>query len=164
MNKQPVNKEKLGELFFGLNKAIKEKELERRKLMIENIDTLANIFDKKLYKVEFEDWAGFLGQIEVFYSRTEVNRFLIIKKRLIDEFNFDPYTFLDIPVVRLENITKFAKNKAHASELIDKAKTLTSQDWRNEINVLKGKPAMEDCKHDFQGYEICKICGLKRKI
>ena len=162
--KKEIDKEKLGEMFFKLNESVKDKERTRRALMIENIKDICNIFNNKLYKVEFEEWTGFLGQIEIFYSRTEINRFIKIKKRLIDEFGFDAYKIFDIPVTRLENIAVYSKDKEQAQELLGKANVLTSRDWRNEMNKLRRRPQMEDCKHQCVGYEICNFCGFKRKL
>jgi hypothetical protein len=87
-----------------------------------------------------------------------------MRKRLVDEFNLSPLSFLDAPLSRLQYVVKYATDKDHASELIDKAKVLTSRDWRQEINVFRKKPVMEDCVHEFEGIEVCKICGFKRKL
>ena len=157
------SKEKEAKVFFDLNQNIINKEKQRRLLMIQNIEAIAQMFDKKLYKIEFEEFAGFLGQLEVYYTRTEVYRHLNIKKRLLDEFKFDPETIYDIAITRLEAIAKFSKDKSQAKELIGEARVLTSRDWREKMNEVRGKPLMKDCKHKWNYYNICKICGLKIK-
>jgi len=162
-NKKEKRQEIDGKEFFDLNQKIIDREKQRRLLMVDNIRDIAKVFDKKLYNVEFENFAGFLGQVEAYYTRTEVYRHMNINKRLLEEFNFDPQKIYIISITRLETIAKYAKDKTQAEDLMDKAKVLTSRDWREEINEIRGKPMMKDCEHKMEPYMICSICGKKTK-
>jgi len=158
-----ISKEELdGELFFKLNNTIIDREKERRKLMIENIQEITEIFDKKLYLVQFENYAGFLGQLELYYSRSMVYKFMLIKKKLVDEFGMDPYDIFDIDTSRLEDIAKFAQDKIQANDLLGKARLFTSREWKDEFNILRGKPVLDNCPHKMIAFEICATCGLKQ--
>ena len=102
--------------------------------------------------------------IEIYYSRSEVYKFMKIVAKLIDEYEFDKKLMFEIPATRLFDVVQYSKNKEQAEDLLYKAKTQMPRDWKNEINVLRGKPQMEDCKHQNSLYEICKVCGLKHRV
>lgn len=165
MKKKKISKEEIdGKAFFVLNQRIIEREKNRRKLMIDNIEDIGKMLDEKLFLVEFENYAGFLGQIEVYYSRAEVWRLMKIKEKLIDEFKLNPMEFFDIDITRLEMVAKYAVDEKAAETLLGQARHLTSRDWRDTINTLRGKPQMENCSHKNELYEICKLCGNKHKV
>lgn len=163
-NEKEQQEIKEGEKFFKINKKIKEREILRRALMIENVGDLQTMFEEKLYKVEFDKWSAFLAQLEIYYTRAEVWRFLFIKKRLIDKYRMKFEMLLDVPITRLENIAKYAKTKEEVDDLYHKAKTLLPRDWRDTINQLRGKPTSDNCKHKIDLYEICRVCGQKHRV
>lgn len=156
--------ERQGENLFFLNQRIQDRETQRRKLFLENVADLKKIFDEELFKLEYENWAGFLGQLGVYYSRNEVDTWRKVYEFFIDKHNFDPDIFIGVPVSRLDDIRRLETiNKVQISELIDKAKELPSRDWKDEIAEFLGKPTTSDCKHDYTTYDICNTCGEKHR-
>lgn len=153
----------------SLNESIVRNELKRRELLVENIDALSEILDTQLYKVilgdENADWSGYLAQLDVFYTRAEVNRFIKIKRKLQGEFGFNLKDLLDIPVTRLEDVASFAQSKEAAEKLLDIARVATSQDWKEEISSVRGKPIVtRDDGHTHEFQKVCKICGEKHNL
>jgi len=153
---------------FELDKSIKENELVRRKLFIKNILGLVQMYEEKLYEyLQGEgiepNWAGYLGDVEKYYTRSKIERWRKIINKLIKEFGIDINSIVEVPETRLEDISLVAENKEHAENLIMNAKILKSRDFKDLIRVNQGKPIMDDCEHDFQEYKICKKCGLKRR-
>ena len=151
-----MNQEEIqGQNYFNLKQRIIEREKDRRTLFIENLPDLSLMFDSNLYKTEFEDWAGFLGEIEIFYSRNEVDTWRRIYDRF-KELEISPEDYVDVPISRLDQIRQFAEDKEIAIDLLDKAKVLTSRDWKDEIAEKQGRPVSANCSHDYKLYEICK--------
>jgi hypothetical protein len=164
-----MDEQQIGELAFKLHQELTANEMMRRGLLVKNIEILEEIFSKGLYRDLLGDpnaeWAGYLGSIDVFYSRAEVNRWLKIKKVLADKFGFNLMDLLDIPVSRLATIASVAGDAKQAEELIGYAKTNLPRDWKDLINKLKGKNTIDDGHaHDFKRYEICRICGFRHAI
>lgn len=159
--------EQRGSKAFNLSQKVANNELERRRLFLENIKILREIRDEELYKDILGDehgkWAGYLGDVEVYYSRWQVQRWIFILERLVDGFGLDPSTFFDIPESRLEEIAQHA-NSSNATFLVDSARTLIPQAWRDTIAELKGKPTSEICHHNYQVYEICRVCGSRHQV
>ena len=69
-----------------------------------------------------------------------------------------------MPLTRLEQVSSLSLSKEHAKELLSQAMTLLPSDWSDTIRKLKGRPTREDGhSHVLDHYEICKICGQKKK-
>ena len=79
MDKQQ-EKEINAEKAFKIHQDIIEREKQRRKLFGLNAIDLVQMFDKNFYKsilgegVEAK-WAGYLADIEIYYSRSKIGRF-----------------------------------------------------------------------------------------
>lgn len=155
------------ELSFKLNEDIKERELTRRKLFLDNVIDLVKMHDENLFPAILgkgidPSWSGFLSQIEVLYSRTKVERWRKIWKRFVVELKVDPKDFFSVPETRLEDIAKFVGDE-DIDEWIEKAKQLIPSDWKHELKDLRGLPSKESCEHSHEVYRICKHCGDKIK-
>ena len=156
------------QIAFEIDKSIKDNELTRRKLFIKNILSLVQMYDEKLYQyLQGEgvkpNWAGYLGDVEKYYTRSKIERWRKIINKLIKGFGIDINLIIEVPETRLEAISKIAKTKEEAENLIMDAKMLTSRDFKNLILTKRGKPTTDECVHKFVEYEICKRCGLKNK-
>jgi len=163
-----MENENKSEKAFKLDKQIKERELERRKLFISNVLDLVQVYDEQLYKyVQGEgaepNWAGYLGDINKYYPRSKIERWRRIINKLIKKFDIDINSFVSVPETRLEIISSIAENKEDAENLIADAKILTSRDFTNLIRVRQGKPVEDNCNHKFVTYDICYKCGTKVK-
>ena len=152
-----MSEEKRGEQFHILRQVIEDREYERRRLFLQNIEDLAMVFESKLYEVEFDEWAGYLGQLEIFYSRSEVHKWIKIWQ-FFKEKKISLGDYLDIPVSRLLDIVKVGD-----IHLLNEAKSLLSRDWKDTIAECLGKPTTDTCKHNYTVYEICKTCGEKHR-
>jgi hypothetical protein len=158
---------KRGEQAFELDQKIKTNELQRRTLLAENARLLSTVFDKKLYKeiLGFEDgeWAGYLSDVEVFYSRNEVNSYIRVYKKLTGELGLDPENWVQFPITRLADVLPILTAE-NAEDWFSKIGVLTSRDWAIELGKAKGKITEEDeHKHQMIDYRICKVCGKKEK-
>src|SRR3990167_626512 len=110
--KQLSKEERRGEEAFAINQKISDNEKTRRRLFLENVGLLEEVLDRQLYKDilgdEEADWVAFLGQVEVYYARSEVMKWLKIKRILQDKFGFDLEKLLDLPSGRLGEISAYA--------------------------------------------------------
>ena len=163
-----MNKEHSNEA-FQRHQNICEREKQRKLLLIENIVDLVSMYNSEDYKLILGDenspWSGYLGQIEIFYSRAKVERWRKIWKQLISKWDFTPEELFEVPETRLEDICSIGVSKVHISELLEQAKQLTAHDWKIIVDKAKGKVTSEDCKHeDSKTFKICSKCGFKEKI
>jgi len=160
--------EKRGEIAWKLDQHIKDNELKRRTLLIENAKHLSTIYEEGYYKelLGFEDgeWAGYLGDLEVFYSRNKVNSYVTVYRKLTGELELRPEEWVHIPMTRLTDIIPIL-TKDNIDEWLSKAGVLTSKDWRIELRKAKGQITEEDEHvHDDIDYSICRVCGRKCKV
>ena len=96
--------------------------------------------------------------------RSRIERWRKIFLKLVSEFKFDPEILIEVPETRLEEIAYVSKTLKQAQDLLERAKVLTSSDWRNTIREIQGKVTTDDCKHNkFSVYRICRQCGFKIK-
>ena len=160
--------EQKGELAFESNKKVTENEKKRRELFADNIDLLEKIQTEELYKDILGDqeaeWIAYLSQLDVYYTRSEISKWLRVKYKISQGFGFDFRTLLDIPITRLDKIASLAKDKTDAEGLIAKARVYTTKQWRDEVNIRTGKATSDDGhEHQYVNFEICTECGNKHK-
>lgn len=154
---------------FNLYQQIKTNEKERRKLFILNVVSLAEIYNKKLYKEILGDemeakWSGLLADLEIYYTRSKIERWRRIITKLVGELKVNPEELIEIPETRLENIVNiYDKQEQRIDELLELAKNMIPIDWRNLVRIAQGKVSTDDCEHEFQEYKICKKCGFRVK-
>jgi len=153
---------------FEIDKSIKEDELKRRMLFISNIQKLIQMYDEDLYQFILGEgvepkWSAYLADIEKFYSRGKIERWRKIITKLVTKFGIDINSIIYIPETRLEDIANNSNSKEEAEELITQAKVLTSLDFKNLLREKQGKPTTDECEHKMVEYEICSICGVKKK-
>jgi hypothetical protein len=162
-------KEINGERAFARHQKIADRELERRALFLENVRDLVEMFESEDFKaiLGFDPpptWAGYLGQIEVFYSRAQVERW-----RKVWTFcktnNIDLLDVVEAPESRIEDISRIkGLNREEYAELITKAKLLTSRDWKDTIAPFLGKVTTDECMHPHpKVYIECTTCGNRTK-
>lgn len=163
-----MNQEQLqekGKEAFLLHQNIIDRELIRRKLFLENVSDLVKMHKTKLYKIQIGDknaqWSSYLSQVELYYSRGEVEKWRNIFSNFVEKFAIDPLTFVDIPSSRLEEISRIAESKEKAEEYFHQARVLTPQFWKDFIAEVTGKPTSDEHDHKFSMFRICKDCGLK---
>ena len=156
--------EQRGKEAFELNEKIKQNELARRALFVENISLLNQMQEKELYKEVLGDengeWGGYLGQIEVFYSRNSVSSMITIYKKYSQIVSLNE--IIDIPRTRLIEMISIITQE-NKDEWFSKARTLTSRDFLIELRKEKGLQTEDECNHSYREYEICQRCGEKHK-
>lgn len=161
-----TKEQRRGEEAFEIFKKLKENEFQARNFLAENAKYYAEIFDRQLFKdllgSEDAEWSGFLAQVEVFHTRNEIKSLIDTYKKFT-ELGIDYKTICDIPIMRRVDLMKIV-NKDNLEEWLSKARILIPQDWKKEIREFLGKPIEDNCSHDYQNYEICKICGERHKI
>lgn len=163
-----MKEENKGDIAFSFHKKIIDNEKKRRELFAENASILSMMLEQEHYKAILgdinADWAAYLGQIEVFYSRNEVNNIINIHNKFVKELHILPAEFSDIPRSRLVDIIPFVNNSNY-EDWFAKARVLTGRDWNIEVRKEKGLLTEEDeHDHEMQTYNICKKCGAKHKI
>ena len=170
MKKELTKEERRGERAFEAWKKLTENIANIRKFTIENAKLFTEIYDNQWQKDILGDeeasWVAFLAQPEVFYTRSEINRFMILHKTLSVEWGFVLEDLLDIPITKLENIARYCKSSSEAQHYLDLARTFSSADWKEEMNKLVGKPSAVDCNHVglIKKYAVCSKCGNKHPI
>jgi hypothetical protein len=156
-----------GENAFSYDMKIKANEQKRRELAAENAMLLSTMKKHNLYKAilgdENAEWSGYLGQIEVMYSRNDVYNMIRIYDKFTNELNIKYESICDIPKSRLLDIISIV-DASNVVEWCDKARVLINQDWAFEVRNAKGLKTEDTCTHTFCSYEVCKDCGLKHKL
>src|SRR3990167_4288092 len=137
---------------FNRHQDIAKREQMRRSLFLDNIRDLIKIFDGQEYKVILGNdppptWAGYLGQVEVYYTRTQIERWRKIFKVLCEQFKINELDLIEVPESRLGDISSIAINQDDAKELLAQAITCISQDWKDIVANKKGKPSSDECDH-----------------
>ena len=159
--------EQKGKEAFTIHKNIVDRELLRRKLFIDNVSDLVKMHKMKLYKLQLgsedAEWSSYLSQVELYYSRGEIEKWRRIFSVFVEGFNILPDTFVDIPSTRLEDIASFATDRDFVNECFDSARVLIPQHWKDFVSKNKGKPTSDSHKHNFSVFRICQGCGYKHK-
>lgn len=149
-----------------LHQKVAQNEEMRRALLMENMQMLSELKTKELYRAILGDerapWSAYLGQLEVFYTRNEVNNYIRIYDKFINELGVDKNRIYKITRSRLFDLLPII-NKENVEELLSMAEVFTSQDWKNEMRTRRGKISIDDCKHSFESFEACADCGFKCK-
>jgi hypothetical protein len=156
--------ERDGELAFQYHTKIQENELKRRELLAENAKLLSKMkggLYKSILGDEKAEWSGYLGQIEVMYSRNDVYNMIRIYDKFCKDLGVNYKEIADIPKSRLLELIPVISSLGQLQEWIDKARVLSNSDFRDEVRVAKGLVSMDSCQHKFKEYEICSQCGLK---
>lgn len=152
---------------FELHKIIVENVRAIREKNLENYLLLDSIQEEELYKTilgdEDSEFVAYLADVDIFYTRAKVERWKLIRKKLMKEMELDYTLLLNVPEFRLEEIARYGKDKQTVLELLEQAKTLLSFDWANVVLALRGKQTMEECSHKFKEYEICSTCSFRHK-
>ena len=151
---------------FDRHNEIKKRESMRRQLLALNIEDISKMYETQGYRVILGDdptppWTAYLAEVELFYSRAQVERWRRIYQKFVKEFELTLDKFFDVPETRLEDMSKVVKNKSEIDEWLNRALTATSLDWRNFIAEAMGKVTTEECEHKFKIFEICNTCGTK---
>ena len=159
---------KSAQVAFSFHKKIIDNEKKRRELFAENASLLSLMHDKEYFKQilgdEEADWAAYLGEIDVFYSRNEVHNIIRIHRKFVKELHIPAPEFSDIPLSRLIDMIPIV-TPSNYKDWFAKARVLTGRDWRIEIRKAKGLVTEEDeHEHDMQTYRICKTCGAKHRV
>lgn len=161
--------EKRGKLAFDLYEKVKKNERVRRLLLAENAQFLSEILENKYYKEilgdEEGEWAGFLADIELYYTRNQVNTYARLYKRLTSELGISPEIWVDVPVTRLSDCLPILTTKNYG-DWFASALSLTAQDWNKELYKHKHGHELEDEEkhtHDMVNYDICRVCGIRKK-
>lgn len=157
--------EQRGEKAWTLHKQVSENEKKRRLLLLENAELIHEIHSQKLYQVILGDeeapWSAYLSQHEVFYPASKVYSLDKIYLRYIKELELLPVMISDIPLSKLSNLISLV-TKENVEEWLDKARTLTSQDFNDEIRIAQGKESYLNCPHkNEKEYLICQSCGFR---
>jgi len=161
-----MHTEENGEIAFKLHKELLANEEARRQLLIANTRILTRLKEEHLYRDILGDenapWAGYLGLVDVCYSRSEVHDMLRIYKKFEQELHIPINSYIDIPKSRLVGLIPIINNENY-EEWFSKARTLLSKDWKIELRQAKGLITEEDeHQHEYEEYEICSICGQKQ--
>lgn len=140
----------------------------RRKLLATNAAALAQMHEEGLYREMLGDpdgqWAGYLGEINIFYTRNQVDSFIKVYRKFTKELKIPAEAWVEVPITRLVDVLPIV-TKDNWEELLVKGKTLTTRDWTIETRQLKGLLTEEEHdKHDDNFYRICKQCGRKQLV
>ena len=171
MKPKKISQEKISvDEAFTRHSKIVNRENTRRGLLLENVEDLVKMFDTQQYKVILgfdpePHWSGYLAQVEVYYSRAEVERWRKIWRRLVQELKIKPEELILVPVTRLEDIARFVRSTNEAEEMLGAAKINTPQDWKDTLAKYNGQPTSLDCDHKGSKiFKICGKCGIKHVI
>lgn len=157
-----------GEKAWYLHNEVVGNEKKRRELLLQNMKNLAELHNTKLYRAVLGDdeapWSAYLGQHEIFYSKSKVYNYVQIYNKFIKELELDPEVLVSIPNSKLANLISVV-NKENVQEWLTKAETLTSQDFEDELRIAQGKESYTTCEHKNEvQYAICSICSFRHKI
>ena len=154
-----------GQDAFDIHEKIIANEKLRRDLIADNARLLKDMREKEYYKVILGDpdseWAGYLGQLDVFYTRSKVHQLTTLYKRLTEKLGIPEGAWAQVPLTRLMDALPVIDGNNYI-DWFTKALTLTTRDWNIELRTAKGLPHEEDGhEHDMKVYDFCKVCGVK---
>lgn len=157
-----------GELGFKIHSRIIEREETRRRLLAENAVDLCHMYEQKLYKDYFGDeaapWAAYLGEVNIFYSRNQIDSYIKVYRKFSRELEIPPEVWVEVPISRLVDILPIV-TKEDVEEWLVKGKMLLTKDWSIVVRQAKGLLSEEDHEdHDNNVYKICKVCGKKELV
>lgn len=152
---------------WELHQSIQKNELERRRLLLENMSLIHDIHSNGLYKVILGDdnaqWSAYLGQHEVFYTRSKVYTLDKIYQKFIKQLKLDPSQISEIPLTKLSALLPIVDDQ-NVLYWIAQAEALTSQDFNDELRKSQGKISYLECPHsNTKLYTICSSCGFRHQ-
>lgn len=156
------------EAAFSTHRQIEANEKLRRQLLVDNASLLVDMLDKDYYKDILGDetapWSGYLGQIEIYYSRYQIDSYVRVYKKLVGKLGIPAKAWMDIPITRLTDCLKLI-DATNYEDWFSNALVLTSKDWTIKVRDAKGlvTEETEGHEHNMEQYEICTQCGLKQK-
>lgn len=154
---------------FEIHQKIQENEKYRRLLLAKNTELLNEVFEKEYFKDLLGDdeaeWAGYLGEMELFYSRNQIHTYTRIYRKLTLELGVPADIWVEAPISRLYDILPVL-TKQNYDEWLAAAVSLTGRDWNIEVRKAKGLINEETDKHVHEDvlYEICRTCGRRHKV
>lgn len=163
-----MNQEERGKRAFELDQRIKQNENNRRISFAENAELLYEMFKEGYYKevlgTDDGEWAGYLSDLEVFYTRNQVDNLLRVYKKLSLDLNIPKEAWVEVPLQRLaDSLLLF--NSENYMDWFTKALTLTTEDWNIELRTAKGKTLPDDGhRHKYVPYEACSQCGKRHRL
>lgn len=156
-----------GDEAFALHAKIVANEKARRELMAENAKNLNEMYEKGLYQDMLADgtgeWAGYLSDLEIYYTRSKVHSLTTCYKRLTVKLGVHQDIWAQVPITRLMDMLPIVTAENY-QDWFSKALVLTTRDWNIEVRAAKGFITEEDeHEHDMVSYDQCKKCGRKEK-
>ncbi len=153
---------------FKLHNQIVKNEEERRRLLYENSLALLAMQESNLYQDILGDekapWSGYLGQVEIFYSRNKVYDMTRVAKKFLVDLKLDYNSIANIPLSRLCAVLSLVKTE-NIELLLSQAKTLTAKDFDIVLREMKGLVTEDqEHEHNYQHVQHCKICGHRENI
>lgn len=139
----------------------------RRDLIARNAVLLEKMQADELYKDILGDpdgqWAGYLSDLEIFYTRSRVHQLTTLYKRLTLKLRIPEGAWAQVPLTRLMDALPVI-DANNWDEWFSKAITLTTRDWNIELRQAKGLTSeVDEHEHDDVDYKICTRCGRKEK-
>jgi hypothetical protein len=156
-----------GQEAFYIHAEIVNNEKLRRDLIARNAVLLEEMREKKYYQDILGDpdgqWAGYLGDLEIFYSRSRVHQLITLYKRLTLKLGIVEGAWAQVPLTRLMDALPVI-DENNWEDWFAKAITLTTRDWNIELRQAKGLTSeVDDHEHNMIDYGICTRCGKKEK-
>lgn len=156
-----------GQEAFDKHQEIVSNEKTRRELMAKNARLLNEMHESHLYQDFLGDneaeWAGYLAEVEVYYTRSKVHALTTAYKRLTEKLGIHEDIWSQVPLTRIIDMLPIVTAENYP-DWFAKGLTLTTRDWNIEIRQAKKLPTEEDeHEHDMVEYKICKKCGRKEK-
>lgn len=156
-----------GQEAFDLHTTIVSNEKERRILMAKNAKLLNQMRETGLYQDFLGDtegeWAGYLSEIEVYYTRSKIHALTTAYKRLTEKLGIHEDIWAQVPLTRIMDMLPIVTEENYP-DWFSKALTLTTLDWNIEIRREKKLVTEEDeHEHSMTTYDICRKCGKKEK-
>ena len=163
----PISVSKEGELAWKLHNEVISNEAKRRTLFLENMRTINELYNSKLYQVVLGDedapWTAYLSQFEIFYSASKVYTMNKVYQKFVKELGLTIEEIQGFPITKLSQLLPIV-DKANVKEWLNKAFELTNQDFADEIRIAQGKESYLDCTHTEVNYGICSKCGFRHRV
>jgi hypothetical protein len=165
-----MTEEERGDKAFLIHTAIVNNEKLRRELIAQNAKFLHDMQEDNLYKAILGDgvegeWAGYLADLSLYYTRSKVFALTTLYKRLTVKLGIKEDVWAHVPLTRLMDALPVITAE-NWQTWFEKALVLTTKDWNIELRQAKGLPTEEDeaHEHNMDTYQICKTCGKREKI
>jgi hypothetical protein len=123
---------------------------------------LKDIRDNRLYQPQYDKFPEFLMELEM--TEGTASRMIQSYEKLVLKYAFPQEKIESIGWSKCYLVSKNAKSRGEAEELLELADTLSHKDLDITLKERYQGIDQSSCEHDWKTIRICSNCGLKEHV